>query len=176
MNYDTATFYNQASAIVVGIGVGALSFRMLPPPSPSVWTRRLLRLTLRDLRNLAMGRPPSGWVDRIRGRLTAMPDEASPLQRAQLLAALSMGTEIIRLRPVADGLGLGSELESALAAIAQGDSALAATRLSRLDGALAVLSGVEPARQTILRARGHILVLSEVLTQHAGYFDAGARS
>jgi uncharacterized membrane protein YccC len=176
MNYDIAAFYNQASAIVIGIGVGAMSFRMLPPLSPSLRTRRLLRLTLRDLRNLAMGRSPSDWADHIRGRLMAMPDEASPLQRAQLLAALSMGTEIIRLRPVAHGLGLGAELESAVAAIAEGNSALATTRLSRLDGALAVLSGVEPARQTILRARGHILVLSEVLTQHAGYFDAGARS
>jgi uncharacterized membrane protein YccC len=176
MNYDTIAFYNQASAIVVGIGVGALSFRMLPPLSPSVRTRRLLRLTLRDLRSLAMGRGPNDWAGHIRGRLTAMPEEASPLQRAQLLAALSMGTEIIRLRPVARGLGLGAELESAFSAIAQGKSALASARLNRLDEALAAQSRDEPVRQTILRARGHILVLSEMLTQHAAYFDAGARA
>jgi hypothetical protein len=30
--------------------------------------------------------------------------------------------------------------------------------------------------QTVMRARGHILVISEVLTQHAAYFDAGASS
>jgi hypothetical protein len=104
-----------------------------------------------------------------------MPDEASPLQRAQLLAALSMGREIIRLRPVAHGLALGAELESALGAVGQGESALATARLNRLDEALAAQSRAEPVSQTILRARGCILVLSEMLTQHAAYFDGGAR-
>jgi uncharacterized membrane protein YccC len=173
MNYNTVAFYNQASAIVVGIGIGALSFRMLPPLSPSLRTRRLLGLTLRNLRSLAIGRTPDDWAGQVQGRLAVMPEEASPLQRAQLLAALAMGTEIIRLRPVAHGLGLGAELESALAAIAEGKSALAAARLDRLDEALAAQSPAEPARQTILRARGCILVLSEILTQHAAYFDGG---
>jgi uncharacterized membrane protein YccC len=175
MDYDTAAFYNQAAAIVIGITAGALSFRMLPPLSPSFRTRRLLGLTLRDLRGLAMGRTPGDWAGHIRGRLTAMPDEASPLQRAQLLAALSMGREIIRLRPVAHGLALGAELESALGAVGQGESALATARLNRLDEALAAQSRAEPVSQTILRARGCILVLSEMLTQHAAYFDGGAR-
>ena len=174
MNYDTAAFYNQASAIVIGIGVGALSFRVLPPLSPSFRTRRLLRLTLRDLRRLAMGRATDDWRGHIRGRLTAMPDEASPLQRAQLLAALSMGTEIIRLRPIAHGLGLGAELESALAAVAQGKSTIAVARFGRLDEALAAQPRAEPLSQTILRARACILVLSEMLAQHAVYFNAGA--
>ena len=176
MNYDTVAFYNQASAIIVGIGAGALSFRMLPPLSPAFRARRLLWLTLRDLRRLALGRRLDDWAGHIRGRLTAMPEEASPLQRAQLLAALSMGTEIIRLRPVARGLGLGAEFESALAAIAQGKSALASSRLNGLDEALAAQSGTEPVRQTILRARGRILVVSEMLAQHAAYFDDGARA
>ena len=176
MNYDTAAFYNQASAIVAGIAAGALSFRVLPPLSPSRRTRRLLALTLRDLRSLATGHTPDDWAGHIRGRLTAMPDEASPLQRAQLLAALSMGRVIIRLRPIAHGLGLGAELESALLAVGQGNSALAMVRLDRLDEALAARSHVDPVSQTILRARGCILVLSEMLTQHAAYFDAGARA
>jgi hypothetical protein len=121
-----------------------------------------------------MGRTLDDWRGRIYGRLTAVPEGASPLQRAQLLAALSLGTQIIRLRPVAHRLGLDAELEAVLAAVAQGKSALATTRLIRLDEALAAQSGAEPVRQTILRARGRILVLSEVLTQHAGYFDGGA--
>jgi uncharacterized membrane protein YccC len=174
MNYDIAAFYNQALAIVTGIAAGALSFRMLPPLSPSFRTRRLLRLTLRDLRALAMGRTPGDWRGHIDGRLVAMPEEASPLQRAQLLAALSMGIAIIRLRPIARGLGLGAELESALAAVAQGQSALASARLSRLDAALAAQPGAEPVRQAILRARSYVLVLLDVLKQHAAYLDAGA--
>ena len=61
MHYDTVAFYNQASAIVAGIVVGALSFRVLPPLSSAYRMRRLLALTLRDLRRLAMGRPFDDW-------------------------------------------------------------------------------------------------------------------
>jgi uncharacterized membrane protein YccC len=175
MKYDIAAFYNQAAAIIVGVGAAALSFRMLPPLSPSLRTRRLLGLTLRDLRSLAMGSKFGDWKGHIRGRLRAMPDEATPLQRAQLQAALSMGTEIIRLRPIARGFGLATELESALAVVAEGKSVLAVAQLIRLDQALAAAQpGIEPARQTILRARGCILALSEMLTQHAADFDGGA--
>ena len=45
--YDTQQFYNAASAIVIGVGVGACSFRLIPPLSPVFRTRRLLALTLR---------------------------------------------------------------------------------------------------------------------------------
>jgi hypothetical protein len=44
---------------------------------------------------------PNGWEGRIYKRLVAMPDEAEPLQRAQLLTALSLGSEIIELRRAA---------------------------------------------------------------------------
>ena len=75
------------------------------------------------------------------GRLSALPDEAQPLQRAQLLAALSVGTEIIQLRHIARRLDLGSELDAALEAVARGDSAIATARLARLDEALAARPG-----------------------------------
>jgi uncharacterized membrane protein YccC len=176
MTYDTAAFYNQAAAILVGVGIAAMSFRMLPPLSPSLRTRRLLSLTLRDLRSLAMGRKSGDWGGDIHCRLRAMPDESIPLQRAQLQAALCMGTEIIRLRPIARGLGLGTELETALAVVAQGKSVLAVALFIQLDQALAAQPATEPARQAILRARGCILVVSEMLTQHAAYFDGGARA
>jgi len=171
MSYDTAQFYNAAVAMVTGVGAAALSFRLIPPLSPAFRTRRLQALTLRDLRRLAIGRTPDDWQGHIHGRLEAMPAEATPLQRAQVLAALSVGTEIIRLRPVARRLGFGADLESALAAVAQGRSATATARLSRLDAALAGHAGPEPEA---LRGRASILTLSEVLIQHAAYFDAGA--
>lgn len=176
MSFDTVSFYNQTVAIVVGIGAGALSFRLLPPLSPAFRMRRLLALTLRDLRRLARGRRFDDWLDRINGRLIVMPEEATPLQRAQLLAAMYMGTEIMQLRLVASRLGIGAELEPVLAAIAEGRSAIATARLARLDEAIAAHAGTEAVAQTILRARGRILVLSEMLNQHAAYFDAGARS
>jgi uncharacterized membrane protein YccC len=172
MSYDTVAFYNTAMAIVGGAGAAALSFRLIPPLSPAFRTRRLLALSLRDLRRLAMERTFTDWAGHIHGRLSAMPALATPLQRAQLLAALSLGTEIIRLRPIARRLGLGPDLEDALAAAAEGRSAIAIARLKRLDGALVGLGTTETAA---LRGRGSILVVSEVLTKHPEYFDIGLK-
>jgi hypothetical protein len=104
------------------------------------------------------------------GRLAVLPDAAEPLQRSQLVAALSVGNEIIQLRNIARRLDLGPELDAALEALARGDSAIATARLARFDDALAGRPGA-----TALRARGSILAMSEALTQHSAYFDAGAR-
>jgi hypothetical protein len=103
-----------------------------------------------------------------------MPAQATPLQRAQLLAALSLGTEIIRLRPIARSLGLGADLEDALAAVAEGRSATAIARLKLLDGALAGLG--TRTETAALRGRGSILVISEVVTKHHEYFDIGVKA
>jgi uncharacterized membrane protein YccC len=172
MSYDTVQFYNAASAIVGGLCVAAFSFRLMPPLSPAFRTRRLLALSLRDLRRFATGPipwAPEDWEDRMYGRFSALPDEAQPLQRSQLLAALSVGTEIIQLRRIARRLDSGAELDTALEAAARGDSAIATTHLARLDEVLAARPGA-----AALRARGSILAMSEALTQHAAYFDAGA--
>jgi uncharacterized membrane protein YccC len=177
MTYDTVQFYNAASAIVAGVGAAALSFRLMPPLSPAFRTRRLLALSLRDLRRLATGpipRAPGDWEGRMYGRIAALPDEAQPLQRSQLLAALSVGTEIIQLRRIARRLDLGSELDVALAAVAAGNSAVTTTRLAVLDRVLASLPGAGTGAQAALRARGGVLAVSEALTQHASYFDAAA--
>jgi uncharacterized membrane protein YccC len=177
MSYDTVQFYNSALAIFAGCGIGAFSFRVLPPLSPALRTRRLLALTLRDLRRLATGaitRTPDDWEGRVYGRLSALPDQAERLQRSQLVAALSVGSEIIRLRRIAPRLGLGSDLDPALAALAHGNSALATARLARLDHLLDARPEAGPETQLTLRARGNILAILEALTQHASYFDAGA--
>jgi uncharacterized membrane protein YccC len=117
MSYDTEHFYNAALAIVAGLAAATLSFRLIPPPSPAFRTRRLLALTLRDLRRLAtdtIPRTPDDWEGRVYGRFSALPDQAQPLQRSQLLAALSVGTEIIQLRRIARRQNLESELDAAL--------------------------------------------------------------
>ena len=171
MSYDTVQFYNSASAIVAGTGAAALSFRLIPPLSPAFRTRRLLALTLRDLRRLTMGpipRTPEDWEGRMYGRLSALPDAAQPVQRSEMLAAFSAGTEIIQLRRIGSRIDLGSELDTAFEALRRGDIALVTIHLGRLDDALAARPGA-----AALRARGSILALSEVLTQHAAYFEAG---
>jgi uncharacterized membrane protein YccC len=176
MSYDTAQFYNSALAIFVGCAIAPLSFRLLPPLPPALRARRLLALTLRDLRRLAIHPLPTAedWERRMFGRLAALPDQAEPLQRAQLLAAISVGDEVIRLRGIAGLLALGPELEAALDAVAQGNRAMAMTQLAQLDHCLALRPDAEPEASLILRARASILVVSEAFAQHAVYFDAGA--
>jgi uncharacterized membrane protein YccC len=175
MSYDPQQFYNAALSIFAGSGVAALSFRLLPPLSPAFRTRRLLALTLHDLRRLATGHIPwtdDDWEGRINGRLVVMPDAAEPLQRSQLVAALSVGTEIIRLRPIAFSLGLGSDLDVALEALARGNGAIATTLLARLDDRLATFPADGAEAPLALRGRGSILAIAEALSQHAVYFDA----
>lgn len=177
MSYDPLQFYNAALAIIAGVGAAALGFRLLPPPSPGLRTRRLLGLTLRDLRRLTTGAsiPTSNdWESRIYCRLSALPEEADSLQRAQLVAAGSVGTEIIRLRRIARRFGRDVELDAALAAVASGDSAAAVECLARLDRRLAAVPGTSPGARSRLRMRGQILAMSETLERHAAYFDSGA--
>jgi uncharacterized membrane protein YccC len=177
MSYDTEQFYNLALAVLAGCAAAALSFRLLPPVSPAWRTRRLLAFALRDLRHLAISpllSKSEDWEGRMYGRLAAVPDEAEPLQRARLVAALSVGTEIIHLRRMAPRLGAVVELDAVLAAFAQGNSATAIAWLHQLDHRLASGPDHGPEAAAVLRARSRILVMSEALSEHASYFDAGA--
>jgi uncharacterized membrane protein YccC len=176
MTYDTQQFYNNALAILIGVGAAALSFHLLIPLAPTVRCRRLLALTLRDLRRLATGpipRTADDWKGVVVDRLSVLPEAAEPLQRAQLLAALSMGTEIIRLRRITGRLGFAALAVEALDQLAHGRSGLAIARLTVLDQALASRPSGAPGASGAMRARGSILVVSEALSQHAEYFDAG---
>jgi uncharacterized membrane protein YccC len=177
MTYDTLDYYNTAVAIIIGGGAAALSFRLLPPVSPAFRARRLLALSLRDLRRLAVSptaRPLDDWKASMYGRLFVLPDRAEPLQRSQLVAALSVGTEIIELFRMASCLGLSSDLDAALATLAQGNSEIASAQLARLDRRLASDFDAQPGSSLALRARGSILAISGSLSQYASYFDAGA--
>ena len=177
MSYDTANFYNAAAAIVFGCGAAAMSFRLLPPLAPAPRTRRLLSLSLRDLRRIATAPVlPSAqeWQGRSFSRLSAMPEEAEPLQRAQLMVALSMGTDIIRLRDVAGQLALERKLDPALLALAEGKSAIAIARLRQLDEQLASDKDMVAEQAVLVRARALILAIADMLTEHAAYFGGGA--
>jgi uncharacterized membrane protein YccC len=177
MTYDTSQFYNTALALLAGCGAGALSFRIVPPLSPAFRTRRLLALTLQDLRRLATGplaRLPDDWEELMYSRLAVLPDDARPLQRAQLVVGLSTGSEIIRLRRIAPRLGFATDLAAAFDALARGHSATATALLAVIDRRLAIPPDLETPSSLRLRARAIILAVSDALTQHAAYFDAGA--
>jgi uncharacterized membrane protein YccC len=171
--YDPQSFYNVGLAVVAGMGAAALSFRLLPPLSPAYRTRRLLALTLRDLRRLARGGPPSDWEGHVIGRLTTLPNQATPLQRAQLLAALTVGSGIIHLRQAMHQLNLGATIWLVLAAVAEGYSVSAIAHLSQLDLVISAEAIGGAGSQDISRMRASILLVSEALTRHAVYFDAG---
>jgi hypothetical protein len=108
------------------------------------------------------------------GRLAALPNAAEPLQRSQLMAAVAVGAEIIQLRHIAPRLGLGADLDAALEVLARGSSAIATTRLTRLDERLASRPDGGSGASHALQARGSILAVSQALIEHASYFDAGA--
>jgi uncharacterized membrane protein YccC len=174
-SYDTVQFYNTALAIFGGCCAAAVSFRLLPPLSPEFRCRRLLSLTLRDLRRLATNRVlPSSedWEARIHSRLVVMPDVAQPLQRAQVVAALSVGSEIMRLRHAMPSLGLGPELDAALEALAQGSTAAAIAAFNRLDHGLASLANRHSQTSAILSERGRILLICDSLARYRAYFDS----
>ena len=105
------------------------------------------------------------------GRFAALPDQAQPLQRSQLMATFSVGSKIIQLRHIASRLELDAALDAALEALPRGPCAITVEQLAAVDKMLASHSDANPAA---LRARGLILAISASLTQHAAYFDAGA--
>ena len=126
MRYDTAQFYNFALAVLVGFGAAALSFRLLPPISPTQRTRRLLAFALADLRRAAVASfPPTlfEWEERMYGRFAALPDNAAPRARTELLAVLDVGSALVQLREAGSRLTLRPELDDGLAALAEGRSA-----------------------------------------------------
>src|SRR5262249_28636175 len=108
-------------------------------------------------------------------RLVVLPDQAEPLQRSQLLAALSVGSETIRLRGIVGHLPAGNDLDAAVAAFLQGNTPVAIARLGLLDQQLASAPGNGLSRPDALRARANILAISDAFSQHDAYFSAGAR-
>jgi hypothetical protein len=134
-------------------------------------------MTSRDLRRLAIAPvlpTLDYWESRLYSRLTALPDQATPLQRAQLLAALSVGTEIIGLRQMATHLGTTAEFDAALNDIALGHSTKAIAKLRQFDDRLASTPETGTEATMALRGHGRVLIISEALAEHGAYFDAGA--
>jgi len=173
ISYNLAGFYNTTLTIIAGSGAAALAFRLVPPLSPAYRARRLLASTLRDLRRLAAGHDYRDWYPQIQARLVAMPNAATPLQRAQLLVALRVGRAIIRLRDTGRRFNPPSAtvIEAGLAAMAQGHSVIAIAHLARLDEILAALGESAAVAETVLRTRAGILALTEALAEHAAFFD-----
>jgi hypothetical protein len=105
------------------------------------------------------------------GRLLALPEQAEPSERAQLLAALSVGAEIIHLRQFAPRFAAPAQLDAALKAFARRNCEMAIGRLRQIDRDLASRPDAERPTATMLRMRGGILVVCEALSEHSTYFN-----
>jgi uncharacterized membrane protein YccC len=174
ITYNASQFWNSSIAIVAGLGFGAIALVIIPPLSPSTRTRRLLTLTLADLRRLAKRVSPRrqvDWEGRGLARLLAMPDQAESIERAQLAAAVAVGKEIIRLRHVAPRFVPRAMVDAAVAAVANGRSGEAIDRLEEIDREVAALPRAKSGRRTLLNLRASILVMSGQLSEYALYFD-----
>ncbi len=173
MTYDAEQFGNSALAIVAGIAVATIAIRVVPPPSPATRTRRLLRLALTDLRNLARGRGPASrdqWEGRTFARLEALPDQAMPVERAYLAATLTVGSQIIRLRQVAPRFVSAAALDAALDPLAAGRVQAAFAGMQGLDRTLAALSLARPGSRILRRLRASILMVTNEVSEFAEFF------
>jgi uncharacterized membrane protein YccC len=180
LNYDPQQFANSVLAVIGGVAAGALALCLLPPLSPEQRTRRLLALTLGDFRRLASPADRwsiEDWKHHVHSRFLALPDATAPRQRSQLAAMVLVGSETIRLRRIVGrfDLGFDASLDSALRALARGESLIAIKRLSDVDRMLAALPESWSGARARLRARGSILAISEVLVRYASYFDSRGR-
>jgi uncharacterized membrane protein YccC len=173
ISYNPAQYYNDALAIIAGAGASTLAFRLMPPPSPAFRAARLLALTLRDLRRLVAmpaTKTRGAWESVVYSRLSVLPEQARPLQRARILVALSVGSEVIGVRRKASRLDLAAQIDAALEPLVSGQSALARERLSQLSDKLSMLPCA--GTRTVLRVQASIRAISEGLYRHAAYFDS----
>ena len=179
IDYDVAGFVNGALAIVGGSVAGIVVLRTIPPMPTRTRTRRLLALTLRDFRGL-MARPGrwsgDGWRSRIYGRVLVLPPDAEPVDGSRLLAALTIGLQVIDLdraiRLAGEGTGL---LGAARHALRRGDVAAAEVHLKGLEDAVEGWGPAMGDRAERLRSQAAAREIAETLRTYADYFGAGPR-
>ena len=174
-NYDGERLLNATLAISAGMVAAALSMRLLPPLPPARRTRRLLALTLQDLRRLVAGRErvdTGAWVSVVSQRLAAMPAQATLEQEAELLAGLSVGEAsiaLLEIRPQAPG---GDALGQAFACLAGRDVSGTREWLARFCVQQPEGSTFEALRG--IRAAVEATLIADALTRHGRFFASGA--
>ncbi|HSC85370.1 MAG TPA: FUSC family protein, partial [Pseudomonas sp.] len=107
MHYDVAVFFNQAIAMLIGVGCAVLAFRLITLQNPLWHSRRLLRATLDDLAALTSRtlQGADNWFGgRIADRLLqlarhypALPSEVRS-RWDDGVASLDLGDELLHLR------------------------------------------------------------------------------
>ncbi|WP_197024068.1 FUSC family protein [Xanthobacter sp. 126] len=128
ISYDASTFFNIALTIILGNIIGTLFFIIIPGLSPEVRTRRLLALSVRDLRRLA-GRPQTPdatrWTAVMTRRVEDLPPQATDEQAGSLLPLFVLGRALILLREAPASEADRLLISDASAALAEGRVELA---------------------------------------------------
>lgn len=171
--YDLETFLNSALAIVAGVGFAMVFLRLVPPMGPAWRTQRLLVLSLRDLRRLAVRRNISqrdAWIGLLSRRIEAMPPQATLEQNAELVAVFSVGEAVIDLRNTRPRVVGQRELDRALAALAAGDLGTTRHELLRFTGTQRVGAGREALAG--MRARAAATAILDALARRAEFFSS----
>jgi uncharacterized membrane protein YccC len=174
-NYDGDRLLNAILAISAGTVAAALSLRLLPPLPPARRTRRLLALTLQDLRRLAGGHQrleKGAWISVVSQRLAAMPEQATLDQEAELLACLSVGESSIALLQARPHVPGGDALDHAFACLSGAKVAETREWLARF--CLQQPEGSTAEAQGGMRAAVEATLVADALTRHAGFFASVA--
>ena len=139
--YDAVRIFDSALAVGAGVLIAAICVRLLPPVSPQRRIERLLRFTLRNLRQLAGGDRKftrDAWLGLVCSRFAAMPEEASLEEEAQLLTMLSVGEAAVALHTAQVPYPERELLEHAFACLAGARIAEARASFARLSASRSV--------------------------------------
>ena len=172
ISFDTVAFANSALGIVGGCMAGAIALTVIPPVPMRIRADRLIGLTLRDLRRMAAGRrrlSAEDWENRVYARLIALPEDVDPAYGLRLVAALSVGLQVIRLKNLPDRPDrLGQDIDETLRALAAGDRSAMMAGLDRVDRSAAASA----SDRVTLRIRTAIQVIRDVMPRHGGDFGS----
>jgi uncharacterized membrane protein YccC len=171
-SYEATRVLNTTIAVFAGTALAAIAIRLIPPLPAARRIQRLLALTLGDLRGLLVGRrrfTQAVWVRLVSQRLAVMPLQASLDERAQLLAALSVGEAAISLLGARRQAPAGRALDQALAELAAANIVAAREKLTRFSAQQSAHAEVEHQRAT--QAAVQATLIADALERHPFLFS-----
>lgn len=167
ISYDASTFFNIALTIIMGNIIGTLFFIIIPGLSPEVRTRRLLALSVRDLRRLAarsQARDAARWTAVMTRRVEDLPPQATDAQASSLMTLFVLGRTLIMLRETLAGEVQRRLISDASAALAEGRVALARIAFGDMARGLADRAASQPSEAPASQlSRVQIRIITDAL-------------
>ncbi len=172
--YDAVRIFDSALAVSAGVLIAAICVRLLPPLPPRRRIERLLRFTLRNLRQLVGGSrefTQDAWLGLVCARLAAMPGEASLDEEAQLLATLSVGEAAIALRTAQSAYPARDLLDHAFACLAGARIAEARASFARYSASQSAPVPSTPEAEPEVDVAVQATLIADALEQHQTFFE-----